>query len=301
MSEPAQISRGRILPREAGAAPLDIVIAVMAFLAALALGASLIADRAAQGWRAGLSGHLTVQILPPERGSPNPALMRETDAALTLLRATSGVVQATAISQADTQKLVEPWLGKGALVADLPLPRLIDVSVLPGARVDIAALSQALKNAAPDSVLDDHSHWIARLKALADTLIWSAYGVLALIAIATAATVAFATRAGLEAHHDIVTLLHQMGAQSGFIARAFEWHYFLSVLGAALIGAACAAVLFALAGGLEFAGLEAVAFLPPLTLHLSELAWLAAVPLASGLIALATARLSVLAALRGIY
>jgi cell division transport system permease protein len=301
MSEPARISRGRILPREAGAAPLDIVIAVMAFLAALALGASLIADRAAEGWRAGLSGHLTVQILPPEHGSPNPALMRETDTALAVLRATPGIVHATAISQADTQKLVEPWLGKGALVADLPLPRLIDAAVLPGARVDVAALSQALKNAAPDSVLDDHSHWIARLKALADTLIWSAYGVLALIAVATAATVAFATRAGLEAHHDIVTLLHQMGAQSGFIARAFEWHYFLSVLGAALIGAACAAILFALAGGLEFAGLEAVPFLPPLTLHLSELVWLAAVPLASGLIALATARLSVLAALRNIY
>jgi hypothetical protein len=38
-----------VLPRDKGAAPLDFVIAVMAFLAALALGASLIADRAAQG------------------------------------------------------------------------------------------------------------------------------------------------------------------------------------------------------------------------------------------------------------
>ena len=38
-----------ILPRDKGAAPLDFVIAVMAFLAALALGASLIADRAALG------------------------------------------------------------------------------------------------------------------------------------------------------------------------------------------------------------------------------------------------------------
>ena len=41
------------MPREKGAAPLDVVIAVMAFLAALALGASLVADRAAVGWRAG--------------------------------------------------------------------------------------------------------------------------------------------------------------------------------------------------------------------------------------------------------
>ena len=45
-----------VLPRDKGAAPLDFVIAVMAFLAALALGASLIADRAAQGWQSGLGG-----------------------------------------------------------------------------------------------------------------------------------------------------------------------------------------------------------------------------------------------------
>ena len=58
----------RILPREKGAAPLDVVIGVMAFLAALALGASLLADRAAEGWRAGLSDRLTVQIMPAEHG-----------------------------------------------------------------------------------------------------------------------------------------------------------------------------------------------------------------------------------------
>jgi cell division transport system permease protein len=292
---------GRILPREAGAAPLDVVIAIMAFLAALALGASLIADRAAEGWRTGLAGHITVQILPPATGAPGPALDRETGAALSVLRATTGIAHAAAISQADTEKLVEPWLGKGALVDDLPLPRLIDAEIVPGASLDIKTLSGRLQAAAPDSQLDDHSHWIARLKDLSNALIWSAYAILALIAVATAATVAFATRAGLEAHHDIVTLLHQMGAQSGFIARAFERHYFFSVLGAALAGASLAAILFVIARGLEFAGVEAVPFLPPLALQPLELLWLAAVPAASGLIALATARLSVLAALRKIY
>lgn len=292
---------GRILPREAGAAPLDVVIAIMAFLAALALGASLIANRAAEGWRAGLAGHITVQVLPPATGAPGPALTRETDAALAVLRDTSGIAHASALSQAESEKLVEPWLGKGALVDDLPLPRLIDAEIVPGVAIDVAALSTRLKNTAPDSVLDDHAHWIARLKTLSQTLIWSAYAVLMLIAVATAATVAFATRAGLEAHHDIVTLLHQMGAQSGFIARAFERHYFISVLGASLAGASLAAVLFVIARALELANVEPVPFLPPMALAPMELLWFAAVPIASGLIALATARLSVLAALRNIY
>ncbi len=300
MSGPIR-KRGRILPREAGAAPLDVVIGVMAFLAALALGASLVADRAAEGWRAGLSGRLTVQVLPPEHGAPNPALAQETAAALDVLRSTDGVVHADEISQEETLKLVEPWLGSGAVIADLPLPRLIDATLVPGARIDLAALTQRLKQAAPDSVLDDHSHWIARLKGVADAVIWSAYGILALIAIATASAIAFATRAGLEAHHDIVSLLHQMGARAGFIARAFEWHYFVSALFAASVGGALAAAFFVAAGGLESVGIEPVPFLPPLSLQPAELGWLIVVPLASAFIAWATARLSVLAALRRIY
>jgi cell division transport system permease protein len=297
----ARIARGRFAPHETGAAPLDVVIAIMAFLAALALGASLLANRAAEGWRAGLTGRLTVQILAPEQGPATARLTSETDAAVALLRSTPGIVQVAALSPKDTQALVAPWIGDGAAMADLPLPRLIDATLEPGTSLDVASLARRLKAVAPDALLDDHTHWIGRLKNLADGIVWSAYLILALIAVATASAVAFATRAGLEAHHDIVALLHQMGAHAGFIARNFEWHYFVSALGAATIGAACAAILFAVAGGLEFAGVEAVPFLPPLALHLSELAWLLAIPAGAGVIAWATARLSVLAAVGRIY
>jgi cell division transport system permease protein len=288
-----------ILPRDKGAAPLDVVIAVMAFLAALALGASLIAERTALGWRAGLSDRLTVQVLPPPHDIQG--LDKEVDAALLVLRATPGIAHAAPLTQEQTLALVQPWLGADALVAELPLPRLIDAKIAPGVQVDLATLSAQLKQAAPDSLLDDHARWISRLKGLADAITWSAYGILLLIAIATAAAVSFATRAGLEARHEMVELLHQMGAHSNFIARAFERHYFRSALGASALGAALAGVFFLAAGGLEFAGIEAVPFLPPIALKLTELPWLLAVPAVSGLIALGTARLSVLAVLREIY
>lgn len=296
-----KFTRGRISPRESGAAPLDVVIGIMAFLASLALGASLLADRAAEGWREGLAGRLTVQVLPPEHGAIAARLAQETQAAASILRATDGIVDVRTLSEQELQALVEPWIGGGAVIADLPLPKLIDATILPGARVDLAALSTRLKSAAPDSVLDDHMRWIGRLKGLADGIVWSAYFILTLIAIATAATVAFATRAGLAAHHDIVALLHQMGAHAGFIAFAFEWHYFVSALAAATGGALCAALLFSMAGGLELAGIEPVPFLPPLVLHISELAWLIAIPVAAAAIAWATARISVLAAVSRIY
>jgi cell division transport system permease protein len=293
--------RLRILPRDRAAGPLDLVIAVMAFLAALALGASLVADRAAQGWQSGLAGELTVQILPPFTGPAEPALERDSARAIKILNRTPGIAVVTPVSRKDALKLVEPWLGADAIVADLPLPRLIDAKIVPGAAVDIAALRKTLKAAVPDATLDDHSQWIDRLKGLADTVIFSGYGILLLIAVATAAAVTFATRAGLQAHREIVELLHQMGAHPGFISRAFERHYFLSTLIASAVGAAIAAAIFVAAGGLEMAGYEAVPFLPPLSLKPLEALWLAAVPIGSGLIAWATARLSVMAALRKIY
>ena len=297
------MSRGpaQFMPREKGAAPLDIMIGIMAFLAALALGASLLAERASLGWRAGLSDRLTVQILVPAHGDAVSELSRESDAALAVLRTTPGIAHAAPLSESEMQSLVEPWLGKGSLIAELPLPRLIDAEVTPGAPVDLATLAQRLKAAAPDALLDDHSRWLSRLRAMADTITWTAYGILILIAVATAASVTFATRAGLAAHHEMVALLHQMGARAGFIARTVERHYFTSALLAALLGTVCAALLFLGAGGLERFGVDAVPFLPPLTLAWSEMPWLLTVPVATALIAWATARISVLSVVRAIY
>jgi cell division transport system permease protein len=300
MSE-KNISASHIMPRDKGAAPLDFVIAVMALLAALALGASMIAARAAEGWQQGLSDRVTVQVLPPESGDINAGLDAEVRSALAVLNATPGVAQVHVLSDREIEALVEPWIGKSGAVSGIPLPRLIDAQVAPGQAIDTEALAERLKTAAPHAVLDDHRRWIARLEGLADTVRYGAYGILLLIAGATAAVVTLATRAGLDAHHEMVALLHQMGARAGFIARNIEWHYFISALLAAMAGTVVAGLLFQSVAGLEVFGVEAVPFLPPLALRLSELAWLAAVPIVISGIAWATARLSVLSVVRAIY
>jgi cell division transport system permease protein len=288
---------GRILPRDKGAAPLDLVIGVMAFLAALALGGVMIAERVAETWQGGLTGRLSVQVLP-EGGEPPTA---EVAAALELLRNTPGVVYAGALSDEENLALIEPWIGSDVVIEALPFPRLIDVELAPGAIVDIPALEARLAEAAPHSILDDHSRWVGRLRGTANAVLLGALTVLVLIAIATSASVAFATRAGLATHREIVELLHLMGAKNGFIARAFEWHYFLGSLFAASLGAFAAGGVFLAAGGLDEYGLSSVSFLPPLGLRMEELPWLLAVPGAAAVIAWATARLSVLSALRQYY
>ena len=290
-------TRWRILPRDGGAAPLDVVIGVMAFLAALALGGVMIADRLAMSWQGGLTGQLTVQVLPQDGTVPPD----QVTAALALLRSTDGVVSAAPLSDEENLELVAPWLGSDASLLDLPFPTLIEVELAPGANVDVAALDTALRAAAPNSVLDDHRRWLERLRSTANTVVLGAAGVLMLIGAATVATVAFATRAGLAAHRDIVELLHLMGAQDRFIARAFERHHLIGTALAASAGAAMAMGVFLAAGGLEEIGVASVAFLPPLGLRLEELPWLLTVPAAAAIIAWGTARFSVLSALRERY
>ena len=288
---------GRILPRDKGAVSLDLVIGVMAFLASLALGGVMIAERAAATWQGGLTGRLSVQVLP-QGGAPPDA---EVAAALELLRATPGVVYAGALSDAENLALIEPWLGDDLLIEALPFPRMIDVELAPGAVIDVAALQERLQQVAPRSVLDDHTRWVGRLQGTANTVLFGALAILTLIAVATSASVAFATRAGLAAHREMVELLHLMGAKDRFIARAFEWHYFTGALAAASAGALLAGGAFLAAGGLDEFGLSSVSFLPPLGLQIEELAWLLAVPAGAAIISWATARLSVLSALRRYY
>ena len=273
----------------------------MAFLAALALGASLVATRAAHGWQSGLADRITVQVMPPEQGDAQAGLETETKAVLTVLNAMPGIAHAQLLSDAEINALVEPWIGKDGAVSGIPLPRLIDAAVTPGEQLDVNALAAKLKQAAPHASVDDHRRWMTRLGSLADAMRLSAYGILVLIAGATAAAVTFATRAGLDAHHEMVALLHQMGALPSFIARAAERHYLVSALFAASLGTLCAALFFLGAGGLEVFGVEAVPFLPPLSLRWTEYPWLLLVPFAASLIAWATARMSVLAVVKAIY
>lgn len=282
-----------IMPREGAAgAPLSVAIAVMAFLGCLALGVVLTIGRVTGDWTHGLAGKLTVVVLPDESRSLDDDLARAAE----VLRAAEGVAEATIVPREDAERLVAPWFGEGESAQSLPLPGMIDVTLVPGARPDLNALRAALQTATPGAELDDHARWSERLSAFAGTLISVAWAVLALIALAIAAIVVYATRAGLAAHHEIVEALHLMGAHDGFIAHEFERHFLTTGLRAGFIGLAAAVALLLIAAPLTAGetGEYGVLFLPRFGLALDHYPWLAVVPLAAAGIAMLTARLTVI-------
>jgi cell division transport system permease protein len=67
-----------------------------------------------------------------------------------------------------------------------------------------------------------------------------------LVFFATVLSVIFATRGAMASNRDVVSVLHFVGAEDGFIAREFQRHFLLLGLKGGLTGALGAAFLFAI-------------------------------------------------------
>lgn len=282
--------------RDGGSRFLPALTLLMVFLAGLALAAVMDLERALARWDASLTGTLTVEL--PAQTAPND---KSLDAALAVLHAAPGIKSATPIDRAAIAKLIEPWLGTALSPADLELPRLIDVRLDPAGHADLAALRAKLTAAVPNTMLDDHQLWLDSLAHFARSAELTAIAILVLIGGVAVISVSFATRTGLAVHRDTIELLHLMGAHDAYVARQFERQALrLALIGGAIGLALAAAALMALsqaANASAFLG-DSVTLLPALHLRGWNWAVLAVLPLIAGLVAMATARLTVLTTLR---
>jgi len=226
---------------------LIFVVAVLCFLACLTAMGVVAADRSAAGWTGQLTGEATVIVRPRGGETPDAAAARAAEA----LSGVSGVAEARALEPAKAYDLIRPWLGDVSDIEDLPVPRLVAVTLDGRHPADAAKLKAALAAQSVDATVDDHSVWIKDIRRAGGVVEVLGASVFLLIAAAAGAVVAFATRAGLAARQDVVEVLHLAGAEDGFIARLFQVR-FARVAGlAGLLGAGAAA---AVAAGLRIAG-----------------------------------------------
>ena len=280
------------LDRDALSRFLPWLIAFMVYLACLALAGMLTLGAVAERWDAGVSGTLTVQIIPSESPTAAPKEARRIEAALEILRTTPGIAGAEVIGEGRIMALLEPWLGSIGGSGDLPLPRLIDVELKAGAEVDTAALSKRLRQAVPGATVDDHGVWLDKLVRLLRAVEILASLVLLLIGLATVGTVVFTTRTGLAIHQEAIEVLHLIGAQDSYVAKQFATRALILGLRGGIIGLVLAVPTLMGIGALA-ARMEA-GLLPDFTLTPAHWAAMVCLPLAVALIAMLTARLTVM-------
>jgi cell division transport system permease protein len=234
-----------LVPRQsiAGRA-LIAVVAIMTFLVSLTTGAVMLVGSSASEWESDVAREVTIQIIPA-RGLDVDAAVEK---AASVARGFPGIGAVRPYSKEQSNKLLEPWLGSGLSLDELPVPRLIVVKIARGTAPDIPELRRLLSAQVPGAVLDDHRGWIDRMRAMAGTVVAIGFAILLLMIAATILSVTFATRGAMAANKPVIEVLHFVGAKNGFIAGHFQRHFLLLGLQGGAIGGGAAMLLFAFAG-----------------------------------------------------
>jgi cell division transport system permease protein len=248
-SEPAFATNAPLIPRDSVAGrALVVVIAIMTFLACLTAGAALLVTDASQAWRSDVLRDATIQV-KPQPGDDVESIVAK---AVAIAVQAPEVKSAHALSKAESEKLLEPWLGAGLDLSELPIPRLILVRLRGQSSQDLGTLRKALASAVPQADLDDHRVWATRLGTMANAIVILAAALFALMIVAMGTAIGFATRGAVAANREIVEVLHLVGASNAFIAREFQAHFRRLGLRGALIGGLSAMAFFAIASLLSF-------------------------------------------------
>ena len=221
----------RVVPKAGYTATLTVFTsAAMAFLTVFALALSLASGRLADRWGEDLAKSVTVRI-----SAPSDQVSAQTAATLRVLETTTGIESSRVLTDAEQQDLLSPWFGPEVPIADLPIPRLIEI-IETDTGFDAAGLRLRLQVEAPGAVLDDHTRWKKPLTDAAGRLRLLGLISIALIAGATAAMITLAANAALSANLQVIRVLRLIGATDSYIARAFVRRFTLRAITGAFVG-----------------------------------------------------------------
>src|SRR6476661_5272150 len=171
-----------LVPRQSiSGRALIAVVAIMTFLVSLTTGAVILVGSSAREWQADVAREVTIQLLP----APGRDLDAGVEKAASVARAFAGIGEVRPYSKEESGKLLEPWLGTGLTLDELPVPRLVVVTLASGARADLAQLRKALNTEVPSAAVDDHRGWTDRMRTMSRSAVAIGLGVLALMIAAT--------------------------------------------------------------------------------------------------------------------
>lgn len=242
--KPLQKPTPIVPPQAISGQALMLVVAIMSFLACLTVGFVSIVNDAANDWTNDLVREVTVQIRPADGVN----MLQEIDRTLALVREFPGVGDARALSDDETKGLLQPWLGAGLDLAELPVPRLVLVEITEPELLDLAEMKAQIEQDIRAASVDDHRVWNRQLSAMANTAVMVGFGILLLVLFSMVLSVIFATQAAMSGNKDVVEVLHFVGAEVSFIASEFQRHFLWLGLKGGIIGGTLATLSFLMIG-----------------------------------------------------
>lgn len=240
MPKPMYITRKQELPLKGDNTSLflQVIISIAVFIFAITLSGVLSINSILENWNQSILGSLTVQIMPINDSNPEKAAaetLAYQDKAVEFLQNIKGITKVTPLNDEQLKNLIQPWLGDGVNIDNLPIPRIIDVKISPDADINFIKLAQELAIASPQASLDNHKLWLSKLIQFADGLKLIATTVLLLVIAISAGAIFYTTQMSLGLHRNIIEILHIMGAKDAYIAQQYAKR--MGFLG--LIGGVC--------------------------------------------------------------
>lgn len=285
----------RLIPEGRLSGPMPWVIAIMIFLTVLAAAAGLAMTRAMGDVSEELSSRATVQII-----EANPEIRRGQAAAVAdRLRALPLIEEVRLLPPEEIEALIEPWLGTQDLADEIPLPALIDLKLVRVATdAEYQSLRGDLQSIAPGARVEPSSGYIAPVISLVRSFQWIAFGLVALLALATASAVIISARSALNTHTETIAVVHLLGGTDEQISRLFQRRIALDALLGGLIGlVGASAIIWLISGQLSALGSGLVQ-----SVGLDWWSWLiiAVIPILGMFLAMITAKWTVIGALKKI-
>ena len=285
----------RLVPHARLAGPMPWVIAIMIALTVIAAGAGLALRNLSNNAQAEIAGGLTVQIVegaPAERE-------RQAEVAVALLSNREDVAAVRRVPDEELDALLEPWLGQQGVAEEdaIPVPALIDVRLTgPITPRRLEELRASLTASVPAARLDAQARWLEPVFGAVASLQWLAAGLIVLLAATSAAAVWLAARSALGSNRETIEIIHLLGGTDGQIARIFQRSIGVDAVLGGLVGLALGLAAMALLGR-QFAGLGS-GMVTGGALGPVDWGLLAAIPAIAVILAMLTARMTVLSALR---
>ncbi len=303
MSTPSPIRRGaprfgdsaRMLQQARIAGPMPWVIAIMIALTVMAAAAGLALNNIASSAADEIAGGITVQIVegaPVERG-------RQAERAVSYFANREDVASVRRVPDEELAELLAPWLGDVGVAEEdgVPIPALVDVRLSgPVTAERLRVMRSELLAQAPAARIDAQASWLGPVIDAVRTFQLLALGLIALLGLTSAAAVWLAARSALGSNRETIEVIHHLGGTDGQIAGIFQrsiaWDAALGGAAGLLLGLAAIFVLGQQLAGLGSGLVAGGAF--------GLLDWVAivAIPVIGILLAVITARLTVIAALR---
>ena len=174
---------------------------------------------------------------------------------------------------------------------------MIDVRLNTPATPDrVKALQAALAGAAPAARVDAEAAWLTPVFRAIATLQWLAGGLIALLTMATIAAVVLAARNALVNQRETIEIVHMLGGTDAQIARVFQRTAAMEAAAGGTIGLVAGVVAIVVLSQ-QFSALGS-GMVSGAVLGWSDWVVIAAIPLIGVGLAVLTARLTVLSALR---